>query len=467
MLLTISTTHHPATDLGFLLHKNPSRPQSFDLSFGKAHVFYPAADARQCIAALLLDIDPVGLVRGRRSLAGNSGTPEQYVNDRPYVASSFLSVAISQIFGSALAGRSRERAELVNASLPLRATLTSLPCRGGEEILRRLFVPLGYEITMTRHALDEKFPQWGESSYFHLELHGEKTVRELLTHLYVLVPVLDGDKHYWIGDAEVEKLLRHGDTWLAAHPERELIVKRYLKHRPHLMRAALEQLLEEDHRQADEAEAAHAQEESVLEEKISLNQRRINAVIEALRRHNVRRVVDLGCGEGKLIRALMAEKEFTEIVGVDVSYRSLEIAQERLKLDRLPLFQRDRVKLMQGSLTYRDKRISGYDAATVIEVIEHLDPHRLASFARLLFEFTRPGVIVLTTPNAEYNVKFETLPAGQLRHRDHRFEWTRAEFETWSRTQAETFGYNVQFAPIGEVDEVVGAPTQMAVFSFT
>src|SRR5262245_37942708 len=138
MLLTISTTHSPATDLGFLLHKNPARPQSVDLSFGTAHVFYPEADERRCTAALLLEVDPVGLVRGRRGPAGDGGALEQYVNDRPYVASSFMSVAIARVYGSALSGTSSERPDLAGREIPLQAKISVLPCRGGETFLRRL-----------------------------------------------------------------------------------------------------------------------------------------------------------------------------------------------------------------------------------------------------------------------------------------------------------------------------------------
>jgi 3' terminal RNA ribose 2'-O-methyltransferase Hen1 len=467
MLLTITNTQSPATDLGYLLHKNPSRLQSFDLSFGRAHVFYPEATDERCSAALLLDVDPVGLVRNRRGPAGEGYALEQYVNDRPYVASSFLSVAISQVFGSALAGRSKERESLVDAQLPLRAAISVLPCRGGEEFLRRLFEPLGYEVTARRRALDEQFPEWGESQYFSVELQASCRVRDLLSHLYVLIPVLDNDKHYWVGDDEVEKLLRHGASWLSGHPEREMITRRYLKHRHSLVKEALSRLVEEE--DPDEKAEQHANEEAVIEERISLNAQRIHSVVATLLQVGVRRVIDLGCGEGKVLRALLEEKSFTEIAGMDVSYRALEIAQDRLRIERLPQKQKDRIRLMQGSLTYRDKRLAGYDAATVIEVIEHLDPPRLSAFERVLFEFAKPGVVVMTTPNVEYNVKFEGLPAGKLRHKDHRFEWTRGEFQAWATAAAERFGYSVRFAPIGPPsvpeDEIVGAPTQMAVFT--
>lgn len=464
MLLTITTTHQPATDLGYLLFKNPARPQTFELGHGVAHVYYPQATEQSCTAALMVEIDPVGLVRNRRGPSGEGFSLEQYVNDRPYVASSFLSVAIAQVFGSALSGSSRERPELVKTPIPLVARLSVLPCRGGEGFLRRLFEPLGYAITATRHALDEKFPEWGDGPYYTVELSQTVTLHDLLTHLYVLIPVLDNDKHYWIGDEEVEKLLRHGQNWLAAHPMKEQIVTRYLKHRRHLAQAALDRLLEEDQQQADAVEEEHAQQEEQVEARISLNEQRLNTVMAVLKSSGASRVLDLGCSYGNLLRRLLEEKQFEEIVGLDVSYRALEIAADRLRLDRLSEKQRNRIKLMQGSLIYRDKRIAGFDAAAVIEVIEHLDEPRLAAFERVLFEFAKPKTVVVTTPNVEYNVKFETLPAGKLRHKDHRFEWTRAQFQKWAEGISTRFNYAVRFLPVGEEDSVVGSPTQMAVF---
>ena len=464
MLLTITTTHPPATDLGFLLHKNPARPQSFPLSFGQVHVFYPETSAERCTAALLLDVDPVGLVRNRRGPAGEGYALEQYVNDRPYVASSFLSVAIAQVFGSALAGRSKERPALAETPLPLEARLAVVPCRGGEGFLRRLFEPLGYVVAARRHPLDEQFPDWGESAYFTVSLAANTRLRDLLTHLYVLIPVLDDDKHYWIGDEEVEKLLRHGEGWLAGHPEKAAITRRYLKHQPRLARAALARLAEEDQPDPDAVAAAHAGEEEKLEERVRLNDLRLAAVTAALRASGARRVLDLGCGEGRLLRELLKEEAFTELVGMDVSPRALEVARDRLHWDRLPPRHQQRLRLLQGSLMYRDRRLAGYDAAAVVEVIEHLDSPRLAAFERVLFDFARPATVVLTTPNAEYNVKFETLPAGKFRHRDHRFEWTRTEFQVWARRVGQQFGYAVEFLPVGPEDPLVGPPTQMGVF---
>jgi 3' terminal RNA ribose 2'-O-methyltransferase Hen1 len=464
MLLTITTTHHPATDLGFLLHKNPSNLHSFDLSFGKAHVFYPEATAERCTAALLLDVDPVGLVRGRKGQR-EGGTLDQYVNDRPYVLSSFLSVAMGRAFGTAMSGRSKGRQQLADLAIPLTARLTVVACRPGEALIRELFEPIGYTVTVERHPLDERFPEWGEGPYYSVMLTGMVRLQDFLNHLYVLVPVLDAEKHYWIGKDEVEKLLRKGQGWLASHPHKESIVKRYLPRQRQLAREALARLTEEDDPDPDAREEAQSEEEVKIEEPIRLWQQRMGAVIAVLRGIGAKRVLDLGCGEGKLLRSLLEEKTLTEIVGMDVSYRSFEIASQRLKLDRLPTKQRERLKLLHGSLMYRDKRLAGYDAATVVEVIEHLDSPRLAAFERVLFEAARPKTVVVTTPNAEYNVKFDTLPAGQFRHKDHRFEWTRQQFQQWAGRVCERFGYVVRFLPVGEEDSQLGPPTQMGAFS--
>jgi 3' terminal RNA ribose 2'-O-methyltransferase Hen1 len=465
MLLTLSTTHAPATDLGYLLYKNPARPQSFDLAFGTAHVFYPEASEERCTAALLLEIDPIGLVRNRRGPAGEGFSLEQYVNDRAYVANSFLSVAIAQIFGSALSGNSRERPELAKTPIPLTAQLSALPCRGGEEFLRNLFEPLGYAIRTTHHPLDENFPEWGEGPYFSVGLSQTITLHDLLTHLYVLIPVLDNDKHYWIGEDEVEKLLRHGNAWLASHPAKEQIVRRYLKHRKYLADQALARLIDVDPAEEEEVTEQHANEEEQVERNISLNEQRQNTVLSVLKSCGAKRVLDLGCSYGNLLRRLLEERQFEQIVGLDVSHRALKIAAERLRLDRMPERHRERIQLLHGSLIYRDERLVGFDAAAVVEVIEHLDELRLVSFQRVLFEFARPKTVIVTTPNVEYNVRFETLPAGKFRHRDHRFEWTRVQFQNWATAVAESFKYAVRFLPIGPEDPEVGSPTQMAVFS--
>jgi 3' terminal RNA ribose 2'-O-methyltransferase Hen1 len=462
MLLTLRTTRSPATDLGYLLGKRPERVQSFALPFGQAVVFYPEVSDEACTAALLLEVDPVGLVRGR----GQARSLAQYVNDRPYTASSLLSVAIAQVFRSALNGSCRDKPHLPDAALPLRAHLAVVSCGGGPGLLHRLFQPLGYTLTVTEHPLDAAHPAWGPGRYFSVTLEATTRLAALLSHLYVLIPVLDDDKHYWVGDDEVDKLLRHGGPWLPDHPERALIAQRYLKHQQSLTREALARLTaRESPDDPDAHEVAHAREEGSLEKPLRLDDVRREAVVAALKESGARRVLDLGCGEGKLLRSLLAERGFDKVVGVDVSHRALEVAAERLNLQRLPPRQRDRVELLHGSLTYRDARLAGYDAAALVEVIEHLDPDRVAALERVVFEFARPKTVVLTTPNAEFNATFADLPPGRFRHRDHRFEWTRAEFVQWAHGVAERFGYTVTFAPIGAEHPAHGAPTQMAVFT--
>ena len=467
MLLTISTTHEPATDLGFLLHKNPDRAFSTELPFGEVHVVYPEATEARCTAALLVEIDPVGLVRDRKGRSGPKGNDfslAHYVNDRPYAASSFLSVAMNKVFGTALGGRSKERPDLAETPIPLAVSLPVVPCRGGEPILRRLFEPLGYDVQAMPIPLDTAFPHWGDSRYLAVELQATLRLRDALEHLFVLLPVLDDDKHYWVGPDEVDKLIRRGGDWLATHPDRELIARRYLRHDRRLMLDALGRLLADLPDDPDEAEAAHDAEEQAVEKPLSLNEQRLAAVVEQVKASGARRVADLGCGEGTLLRRLLRDTDVEKVLGVDVSHRALAAAARRLHLDTMAPRQRERVDLVQGALTYRDRRLQGFDAATVIEVIEHLDAPRLGAFERALFAHARPGTVVLTTPNVEYNELFETLPTGSLRHRDHRFEWTRAEFSEWAGGVAQRHGYTVEFHGIGTVDDALGAPTQMAVF---
>ncbi len=462
VLLSISTTARPATDLGYLLVKHPDRIHEVELPFGTARVFYPECDENRCTAVLMLDIDPVGLVRGRGE---GEGALSQYVNDRPYVASSFLSVALKRVFGTAMAGTSKGRQEIADAEIPLDAEVPVIRCRGGEELARAWFEPLGYEVTADRLPLDERFPEWGNSPYLRLRLSGRLRLRDLLAHLYVLLPALDGDKHYYIGNDEIDKLLEKGGAWLSAHPHREAIVGRYLRrHRP-LVRAALARLLDAEEDAVEEQEARKEAAEEAIERPLSLNEQRMDTVVATLRELGARRVVDLGCGEGRLLGLLLKDRQFERLLGIDVSLRSLEYAAERLHLDRLPPMQRERISLVHGALTYRDRRIEGFDAACAIEVIEHMDLPRLPAFERALFGFSRPPAVVVTTPNSEYNVRFPSLQAGKYRHPDHRFEWSRAEFRKWAQAVAERNGYVVRYAPIGAIDPELGPPTQMAIFT--
>ncbi|MFE6976252.1 3' terminal RNA ribose 2'-O-methyltransferase Hen1 [Streptomyces sp. NPDC057682] len=479
MFLTISTTgtpERPATDLGFLLHKHPEKAQTFSTSHGVAHVFYPEASAERCTAALLLEVDPVALVR-RGKGKGRGGAPDaalaQYVNDRPYAASSLLSTAMSVTFKSALRGDCKAMPERAAAPMPLRIEVPALPARGGAELVRKLFGPLGWSGVQARPVpLDERFPEWGDSRYVQLVLEGELRLADALRQLYVLLPVLDDAKHYWVAPDEVDKLLRAGEGWLADHPEQKLITSRYLSRRRGLARQAMERLelvrlAESDDLAVESIDNAVDETADTEERPVPLAVRRRDAILAALTAAGASRVLDLGCGQGQLVQALLKDPRYTEIVGVDVSMRALTIASRRLRLERMGERQASRVTLRQGSLAYTDKRLAGYDAAVLSEVVEHVDLPRLPALEYAVFGAARPRTVLVTTPNVEYNVRWETLPAGHTRHGDHRFEWTRAEFRAWAERVAGRYGYGVEFVPVGDDDPEVGPPTQMAVFTTT
>jgi 3' terminal RNA ribose 2'-O-methyltransferase Hen1 len=462
MFLQITTTHRPATDLGYLLHKNPVRAHEVGLTFGTARLFFPEASEKRCTAALVLDVDPVALVRGK---GGGEGLLAQYVNDRPYAASSFLSVAMGRVLREAIGGRSRERQELADSQIPLEVIVAPLPARGGADLVRRLFGPLGHTVTCAPILLDPRRPDWGDSHYVTLKLAGTCRLADLLTHLVVLIPVLDAQKHYFIADDEVEKLLKRGEGWLDTHPERELIVTRYLKGRRTLIMEALARLAEEE---ALEAEATldiarKDTAEEAIEKPLRLHDVRLDTVAATLKALGASRVLDLGCGEGKLIGRLVKDRQFTEIVGVEVG--SISLARAARWLEKLPDLQRQRVKLLQGALIYRDTRLRGFDAAALVEVIEHIEPDRLGHMERAVFGDAAPRAVIVTTPNADYNALFPTLPAGRFRHDDHRFEWSRAEFATWCARVATDFGYEVRLAWLGDEDATHGAPSQIGVFT--
>lgn len=498
MLLTITLTEPPATDLGYLLHKHPDRMQSFDVSAGQAHVFYPEAGEQRCTAALLLEIDPIGLVRGHRRTG--TGGPEafslaEYVNDRPYAASSMLAVALGRVFRTAMTGRCDARPDLAARPLPLEISIPALSCRGGSDLADRLLQPLGWDVRATRIPLDPELPEWGGSHYFTVRLAGQARLAEALSHLYVLLPVLDDNKHYWVDDAEIDKLLRAGGAWLAAHPERELITQRYLAHQRTLAATAVARLAEVDDTEPealdnavpdapdstapDSTAAASTGLDSTgpestglvtLPRRNSLAQQRREAVLAVLRDTVLKdsaaaRVADLGCGEGRLVASLLGEPSVARVLGVDVSHRALERAAQRLHLDTMPDRQRERVDLLQSSLTYADQRLASLDAAVLMEVIEHVDPPRLGALEQSVFGAARPGTVVVTTPNAEHNVRFADLGPGAMRHPDHRFEWTRPQFRGWAAGVAGRRGYQVRFLPVGPDDPEVGPPTQLAVFT--
>ena len=463
MLLTITTTQTPtapASDLGFLLHKHPDRAQRFEQPFGTAHVFYPEAGAERCTAALVLEVDPQALPRTRTSVSRPDFTPAQYVNDRPYAASSLFTVALGRVMHTALRGRCEQRPELARTPVPLELHLPAVPCRPGPERARALFEPLGWSVQAEPVPLDPGLPGWGDSHYLSLTLTGTLRLSEALNHLYVLLPAMDGGrKHYWVDESEVDKLLRAGGAtgddgaeepgWLATHPERSWITRRFLDRRERYVRTVLERL-----REAEEPLGAQNEDDPAVEERgPDLAEQRAGAVLSVLRSEQAESVLDLGCGSGEFLTRLTHEPALRRLTGVDVSAGALARVEE------------SRAEVFAGSVLYRDRRFRGYDAAVLMEVVEHLDPARLPAMEEVVLGDAAPRVAVVTTPNAEYNTHYEGLEEGAFRHSDHRFEWSRAEFAAWSDRAAGTYGYTVRRLPVGPEHPETGAPTQMAVFT--
>jgi 3' terminal RNA ribose 2'-O-methyltransferase Hen1 len=437
--------------------------QEFKQSFGSVTVFYPEATEKRCTVALMLNVDPVRLARSRKKNAPDFSLA-QYVNDRSYAASSLLGVAMADVFSTARSGRCNARQDLADKAIPLEIAIPVLPCRGGPDIARRIFGPLGWEVDAEPIPLDDAFAEWGESRYLRLHLSGTRRLADALNQLHVLLPVLDESKHYWQGPDEVDKLLRSGEGWLAAHPDAELITRRYLGRGTGLAQTALSRLaelgdeVEEAVEPADDEEALQPQ-----EKRIPLNRQRHDAVLQVLLDLGARSVIDLGCGPGQFLDRLVKSPAFTRVVGSDVSTRSLQYAARRLRLEQMSERQATRVQLFQGALTYEDERYAGFEAAVLMEVIEHVDPPRLEALERVVFGAAKPGAVIVTTPNADYNPLYEGL-SGR-RHPDHRFEWTREEFADWTNRVATTYGYRVERRGVGDVDQALGSPTQIAIFT--
>jgi 3' terminal RNA ribose 2'-O-methyltransferase Hen1 len=461
MLLTLTCAAPDAARFGYLLGKHPDAVFERPFSMGRVTVFYPEVASDRLTVAMLIEVDPVGLVRRPTPFAGL----DQYVNDRPYVASSFTSVALNVAFSTALAGKCAQHPELIEERVRWEAHLPAVACEAGAELITRLFAPLGYEVAATRLPLDPHFPAWGEADLYDVRLAGTQTGPDVLRHLYILLPVLDNSKHYYISEDEIEKLMAHGGAWLAAHPERELITRRYLRYKRPLVTSALARLAEkEDSAPPDENEEATPAPEEATERKLGLHEQRLAAVMEAVRAAEATSLADLGCGEGRLLALALKERSLRRILGLDVSSYALARARRRLHLETLPPAQQARIQIAQGSLLYRDRRLEGYEVAALVEVIEHLDAPRLAAMEQVIFAHARPRRVIITTPNREYNVRWESLPAGKLRHSDHRFEWTRAEGRAWAERVAATHGYRCTWSDLGPVDDALGGPSQLLVF---
>ena len=420
VLLTI-TTHQPATDLGFLLHKNPER-----LHDGGAVV---RAGARRSTRRRPTSAAPPRC-SSRSTRSAWSATARargqrvrrcaQYVNDRPYVASSFLRVAISKLFGTAMTGRSKERPELADAHPPCSKLASRCsPCRGRRRrCSRRLFEPLGYDGGgRSRSPLDAASPSGATAATSTSRSAATMRARDLLEHLFVLLPVLDDDKHYWVGDDEVDKLLRRGGDWLAAPPRTGADRPPLPPPRPPAHHATPWPGCSgrgRRRRPATSAEAARRRGGGGRE----ADQPQRAAPRRRGRRARPRRrpagCVDLGCGEGKLLRRLLRRPAVRPRSSASTSRTGRwSIAARRLRLDDMPPRQRAARRPVPGRAHLprpppgglrRGGRGRGRSSTSTRPAC--------GAFERGVFGDARPQPSIVTTPNVEYNVLFETLPAG-------------------------------------------------------
>lgn len=452
MYISLTVTGPHAADLNHLVHKHPDRVHERELAVGRATVFTSELSAERATVVLLLEIDPIGLVRGTHAVK-ESFTLGQYVNDRPYAASSLLASALRKSFSSAIAGTSLARPEAAIADLPIIVHLPALPSTGGVALLRDLFEPLGWTVAATELPLDPEIPEWGPSRLLDATLTVRAPLSRALRQIFLLLPVLDDAKHYWVDHTEGDTLIRLGDGWLAEHPLSELIMRRSLAHQAGFVDATRALLGTGTDTAAPPRPAG------------ALARVRRDGMLEALRGLGVTSIIDMGCGQGALLRVLLNDPRFARVLGADVSATALAQAERALDLEHMPDAKRARLQLVQSSVTYRDDRLTGFDACVLMEVIEHLDPDRLPSLERSVFVHARPRHVLISTPNAEFNALYPSLAAGAFRHTDHRFEWTRAEFAAWADAVAARRGYTVRYAALGEVDATLGAPTQLAIFT--
>lgn len=460
MLINITVTGENAKALSYILWKNPDHIFDREFSSGHVVVFFSEYSNQKATASLLVLVDSVGMVRSEWGRISSS-----YVDHRPYAASSIASVALKEAYSSAFAGKS-ETAEIdavIKQKLPVEIELSSVWVKGGVQSIHDFFEPLGYAVNAEKLLYESKWLK-SDSCVFNVTLTGMQTILDLLRHLYVLLPALDNKKHYFVNENEIVKLLSHGEGWLETHPYKERIVSRYLIHRHNLIEEALEQLAEEVQDEETEENAAGAEE--AMERPIRLQEERLQTALAVMRTLDPAplKIGDIGCGSGDFIRLIENDRAFSEVIGMDVSSKVLQIAEKRLHLDRRNAWQSPKISLIHGSLAYKDSRLKGLDAVLMFEVIEHIDAIKLPVVEYNIFEFLTPGYVMVSTPNKEYNQLFPSLEKNALRHRDHRFEWTRDEFRQWAGAVTAKYPYEVDFFQVGPRDDNLGAPTQMAVF---
>ena len=442
MLLTLACSGKDAPDLSWLLHKRPNRLQAFDLPYGKAFVFFPEYTETRSVVSLLLEINQEAL----NDLCKNKEGEFQFVNPRQFLSSSLLSGAIGKVFSSAIKGICADKPELVNKEYDLELELTNFSCRLKPEYVARIFKPLGYAIAFDNISSD--FPR-EKLIVGNLRLKGKTNLKDLLSQLYILIPVFDRYLHFWIDEPQLQRFIRLTAGWLESHPEKRFILTEYFWPAADFKSRVLERF---------NAIPGLSSNEKAQPLKIQ----RHEAIEATLAIHGAKTIIDLGCGEGSLIFYLLEQKKYAKIAGTDISAKNIESAKKRIAGRPSRACRED--DLFVSSLTYPDKRLRGYDAAVLSEVIEHFEINRMNTVMKNILGAAKPQIFIMTTPNRAYNNQFSGLADGAMRHPDHRYEFTEEEFTNFCRKNASAFGYEVELEPIGEISPEFGAPTLMGVF---
>ena len=494
MYLTVKAAGPHAGMISHLLAKNPHNRYERNEKGARVRLIYSAFAEEKIEFTIFATPDPIDLVKG----SPHSYDITQYINDREFVVSSLFCSYIRPALGTALNGKPKaDYADWVEHVFPLEVTFGPVASNLPDAVIESLFTALGYEADIERGAAEYTFDLKSRSSVRNIRVSGQATLQQMLRQLFILMPVLDDYKHYYIGTEEIDKLQRYGEGWLQDHPQQELIIKRALRFAPliadyrklagdNVQKAAVN-LLDTNTTDTDantlqqpgneqittgitasqqgEADtlssSADVQETAVPP--IRLNELRYQAIVDQVSSLPRRRsVVDFGAGEGKLSVRLAGIEGVEQVYAVEPSaYAGLRALERFGKLEREG--QQIVPRLVTGSLFYRDDQWAGQDVIILCEVIEHINEHRLPQVMATLLDEYHPETLIMTTPNREYNAVYE-MEEQEIRHTDHRFEWTRAEWADHCQDWVSGRPYEVSLHGIGDISEIHGQPTQMAVF---
>ncbi|PYF06198.1 3' terminal RNA ribose 2'-O-methyltransferase Hen1 [Ureibacillus chungkukjangi] len=444
MQLTIRGTGQDIQVISYLLAKNPNNLYERRVSGHLVRMFFSQFSEEEVEVTFFVTPDPIELSRNNSKVYDITS----YINDREFVVSSIFCTFLRTALGTALNGKPVEEYEpWVNHPFPLEFSFGPVASQLTDQDIQSLFQPLGYAVEITYGEADYNMDFKSKSSARFITLKGSTTLQMGLRQLFVLIPVLDNYKHYYIDEQEVEKIVRYGEGWLDKHPKREFILRQALRFKEVY----------------GQFENQHTKKENESSPKLRLNDLRYDKIVgkvNQLKRKET--VVDLGSGEGKLSEKLGFIDGVKEILAVEPSESATLKALKRFEKAAQ---DKNFVKPRQifGSLFYYDERLKGKDVLILCEVIEHIDEYRLPKIIQTILQDYRPRTLIITTPNQEYNEVYGM--GGDYRHPDHRFEWTREEFQTWCKTQNENHEYNIAFDGIGEEHELHGYPTQMCLFT--